>query len=35
VLYKGANDRVAHECILDLRVLKDSAGISAEDVAKR
>jgi glycine dehydrogenase len=26
---------VAHECILDLRPLKDSAGISAEDVAKR
>jgi glycine dehydrogenase len=27
--------RVAHECILDLRPLKDSTGISAEDVAKR
>jgi glycine dehydrogenase len=26
---------VAHECILDLRPLKDSAGITAEDVAKR
>ncbi len=26
---------VAHECILDLRPLKDSAGVSAEDVAKR
>ncbi|MDH4393365.1 MAG: aminomethyl-transferring glycine dehydrogenase [Aquabacterium sp.] len=26
---------VAHECILDLRPLKDSSGISAEDVAKR
>jgi glycine dehydrogenase len=26
---------VAHECILDLRALKDSSGISAEDVAKR
>jgi glycine dehydrogenase len=35
VLYKGANGRVAHECILDTRVLKDSAGISVEDVAKR
>jgi glycine dehydrogenase len=35
VLYKGRNDRVAHECILDTRVLKDSAGISVEDVAKR
>ncbi len=35
VLYKGRGDRVAHECILDTRVLKDSAGISVEDVAKR
>ena len=35
VLFKGRNDRVAHECILDTRVLKDSAGISVEDVAKR
>ena len=26
---------VAHECILDLRPLKDSSGVSAEDVAKR
>jgi glycine dehydrogenase len=26
---------VAHECILDLRPLKDATGISAEDVAKR
>jgi glycine dehydrogenase len=35
VLYKGRGDRVAHECILDTRVLKESAGISVEDVAKR
>lgn len=35
VLYTGAHDRVAHECIVDTRVLKDSAGISVEDVAKR
>ncbi|QAU22832.1 glycine dehydrogenase (aminomethyl-transferring) [Dyella sp. M7H15-1] len=34
-LYTGRNDLVAHECILDLRPLKDSTGISAEDVAKR
>jgi glycine dehydrogenase len=34
-LYASANGRVAHECILDLRPLKDSSGISAEDVAKR
>ncbi|RWP95541.1 aminomethyl-transferring glycine dehydrogenase [Mesorhizobium sp.] len=35
VLYKGRHERVAHECILDTRVLKDSAGISVDDVAKR
>jgi glycine dehydrogenase len=35
VLYTGANGRVAHECILDLRPLKAAAEISAEDVAKR
>ena len=33
VLYRGENGRVAHECILELRHLKDAA--SAEDVAKR
>ena len=35
VLYKGANGRVAHECILDTRPLKELAGIEAEDIAKR
>ncbi len=35
VLYRGANGRVAHEFIVDLRHLKESAGIEAEDVAKR
>ncbi|WP_110994881.1 aminomethyl-transferring glycine dehydrogenase [Pseudomonas sichuanensis] len=35
VLYTGDNGLVAHECILDLRPLKDSSGISVEDVAKR
>jgi len=35
VLYAGANGRVAHECILDLRGLKNEIGVSAEDVAKR
>jgi glycine dehydrogenase len=38
-LYASANGNVAHECILDLRPLKESSGgangISAEDVAKR
>ncbi len=35
VLYTGRNDRVAHECIIDMRPLKESSGISEEDVAKR
>ncbi len=35
VLYKGAHGFVAHECILDLRALKKSAGIEVDDVAKR
>ncbi|WP_236178749.1 aminomethyl-transferring glycine dehydrogenase [Pseudomonas sputi] len=35
VLYTGRNERVAHECILDLRPLKAATGISEEDVAKR
>ena len=34
-LYASDNGRVAHECILDLRPLKEASGISAEDVAKR
>jgi glycine dehydrogenase len=34
-LYTGRNGLVAHECILDLRPIKDATGISAEDVAKR
>ena len=34
-LYASDNGHVAHECILDLRPLKESSGISAEDVAKR
>ena len=35
VLYKGANGRVAHECIVDPRALKASAGIEVEDITKR
>jgi glycine dehydrogenase len=35
ILYTGPNGRVAHECIIDLRPLKDSSGISVDDVAKR
>jgi glycine dehydrogenase len=34
-LYTGRNGLVAHECILDLRPLEKSTGVSAEDVAKR
>ena len=35
VLYKGSKDLVAHECIIDLRDFKKTAGIGAGDVAKR
>ena len=35
VLYKGRNGRVAHECIVDLRSIKESSGINEVDVAKR
>ncbi len=34
-LYASENGRVAHECILDLRDLKETSGVMAEDVAKR
>ncbi|RZJ15839.1 MAG: glycine dehydrogenase (aminomethyl-transferring) [Acidovorax sp.] len=34
-LYASANGHVAHECILDLRSLKETSGVMAEDVAKR
>jgi glycine dehydrogenase len=35
VLYKGPGGFVAHECIIDLRWLKERTGLSVEDVAKR
>ncbi len=35
VLYTGAHGRVAHECILDLRPITSSCGVTVEDVAKR
>jgi glycine dehydrogenase len=35
ILYRGINGRVAHEFIIDLRSFKESAGVEAEDVAKR
>ena len=35
VLYRGHGDLVAHECILDLRELTKTSGVSVDDVAKR
>ncbi|AXF76805.1 aminomethyl-transferring glycine dehydrogenase [Erwinia tracheiphila] len=35
VLYAGLDGRVAHECILDIRPLKEQTGISELDIAKR
>ncbi|MFL2889742.1 MAG: aminomethyl-transferring glycine dehydrogenase [Pelagibacteraceae bacterium] len=35
ILYKGKNGNVAHECIIDIRPIKGSSGISEEDIAKR
>ncbi len=35
VLYTGDNGLVAHECILDLRPLREATGVTVDDVAKR
>ena len=35
IVYAGKQGRVAHECIVDLRPIKQACGVSAEDVAKR
>ncbi|MFM9019659.1 MAG: aminomethyl-transferring glycine dehydrogenase [Actinomycetota bacterium] len=35
ILHTGANDRVAHECILDMRPIKDASGVTVDDIAKR
>ncbi len=35
ILYTGANGNVAHECIVDIRPIKEASGISEEDIAKR
>ena len=35
VLYTGRNDRIAHECIIDIRPIKMASGITEEDIAKR
>ena len=35
VLYTGKNGNVAHECIIDIRPIKEKSGVSEEDIAKR
>ncbi|WP_338156087.1 hypothetical protein [Bartonella krasnovii] len=35
ILYRGKHGRVAHECIVDTRLLKDQYGVSVDDIAKR
>jgi glycine dehydrogenase len=35
VLYKGVHGTVAHECIVDTRVVKGASGVEVEDIAKR
>ncbi|KDE19908.1 glycine dehydrogenase [Acetobacter aceti 1023] len=35
VLYQGAQGRVAHECILDLRPIKNATGVTVDDISKR
>ncbi|MGD8174413.1 aminomethyl-transferring glycine dehydrogenase [Marinimicrobium sp. ARAG 43.8] len=35
ILYKGKNGTIAHECLLDLRPLKEATGVTEEDIAKR
>ena len=35
ILYRGKNGFVAHECIIDIRPIKEASGISEEDIAKR
>jgi glycine dehydrogenase len=35
ILYTGANGRIAHECILDIRGLTKESGVTVDDIAKR
>lgn len=35
ILYRGRNGHIAHECIIDMRPIKETSGITEEDVAKR
>ena len=34
-MYTGKNNNVAHECIIDIRTIKNETGITEEDIAKR
>ena len=35
ILYTGRHERVAHECIIDIRPIKEASGVTEEDIAKR
>ena len=35
MVYRGNNGRVAHECVISLAAIKETCGVSVEDVAKR
>ena len=35
ILFRGSNERVAHECILDTRPFSETAGVTVDDIAKR
>lgn len=35
ILYRGKNNLVAHECIIDIRPIKAASGITVDDIAKR
>ncbi|MAY41621.1 MAG: glycine dehydrogenase (aminomethyl-transferring) [Oceanospirillaceae bacterium] len=35
ILYRGRNNKVAHECIVDIRPIKEESGVTEEDIAKR
>jgi glycine dehydrogenase len=35
VLFKGRSGRVAHECVIDTRPMKESCNVSVDDIAKR
>ncbi len=35
ILYTGANGRIAHECILDIRGITKDSGVTVDDIAKR